>query len=128
LPIFTTQRQRFLATSLFAAELLAPAVGAAAPSLVDFDLPAGPLSISLQNFAKKTHLQLLFSSAGMADRKAPALHGRFTPDQALARLIKDSGLLCPYCQPRRKLIEPDFIGLYLVYRRSMLTAGSMDDG
>jgi iron complex outermembrane receptor protein len=106
LPIFTTQRQRFLATSLFAAELLAPAVGAAAPSLVDFDLPAGPLSISLQNFAKKTHLQLLFSSAGMADRKAPALHGRFTPDQALARLIKDSGLDADRTGPTVIVLKP----------------------
>ncbi|MDR4501823.1 MAG: TonB-dependent receptor [Nitrospirales bacterium] len=57
-----------------------------------FDIPAQSLSSALQAFGKQSGLPILYSSDVSRDRKAPALTGTYSADQALERLLKRSGL------------------------------------
>jgi len=50
-------------------------------------IPAGPLDASLLALAAQTHEQVLYSPALVAGRKAPAVSGTLTAEQALAKLL-----------------------------------------
>lgn len=54
--------------------------------------PAQPLGAALRQLARSAGVAVLFTDAAVAGRSAPALEGRYTPSQALARLLADSGL------------------------------------
>ena len=54
-------------------------------------LPAQPLEESLLEVSRLTGIQLVFTDAGLRNLRAPALNGRFTPDQLFARLLAGSG-------------------------------------
>ncbi|MNZ26930.1 Ferric aerobactin receptor precursor [compost metagenome] len=82
-----TRRLTLLASSLLLG--LSSMVQAAE---LDFDLPAASLETSLNAVAQQSGTQILFSSDIADDRNSPALHGRYTPKQALERLLVDSGL------------------------------------
>ncbi|TBU93413.1 TonB-dependent receptor [Phytopseudomonas dryadis] len=56
-----------------------------------FDLPAQPMASALTALARQGQLQILFQEAQLHDLEAPALSGRFTPRQALERLLARSG-------------------------------------
>jgi hypothetical protein len=103
---YPTTRRRLFAATFIAGLLCAPGVRAETAPVMRFDLPPGPLSASLQSFVRQTHLELLFSPAAMAGRKAPALHGRFTPDEALARLIAGSGFDVEHTSPTVIVVKP----------------------
>ncbi len=85
-----------LLTLPLAAALPAPA-WAAGPTEVEqgsrpVDIPAGPLSSSLSRFAAEAGIVLSVDGSLVAGRQAPALSGRYTPEQGLARLLEGSGL------------------------------------
>lgn len=67
---------------------------AAAPTgqVADIRLEAGPLNKSLFALAKQTGVQIMFTSHMVEGLKAPAVSGRLTPDEALARLIDGTDL------------------------------------
>lgn len=58
----------------------------------DFDIPAQPLNRALRTLAEQSGLQLAYRSAVAAGTQAPALRGRMSTAQALARLLDGSGL------------------------------------
>lgn len=64
----------------------------AAKFLVPFDLPAGPLSEVLIEFAEQADVSLLVSKSAVASLKAERLKGVMTLPQALDRLLANSGL------------------------------------
>jgi outer membrane receptor protein involved in Fe transport len=57
---------------------------------VEFNIPAGELAAALDRFAEQSGLQIV-SDQSLQGIKAPALQGRFAPEQALARLLRGSG-------------------------------------
>nr|WP_269812216.1 TonB-dependent receptor [Pseudomonas kurunegalensis] len=59
---------------------------------VNVDLPAAPLGEAINALAQQSSVQVIFASDLGAGRNAPAVKGRFTPEQALKTLLKDSGL------------------------------------
>lgn len=77
--------------SLLASSLLI-AVSAQARETLDVDLPAAPLDQAINALAHQSSVQIIFAGDLGAGREAPALKGRFTPEEALNRLLKDSGL------------------------------------
>ncbi len=66
--------------------------GEAAERLLDFDIAAQPLSGALLQFSAQSGIQMLLANERVAERRAPAVRGRMTSDQALQRLLADSGL------------------------------------
>ena len=84
-------RSRQLRLSLLASSLLI-AMSAQGREKVNVDLPAAPLGEAINALAQQSSVQVIFASDLGAGRNAPAVKGRFTPEQALQTLLKDSGL------------------------------------
>ncbi len=64
-----------------------------APTLRNFDLPAGPAEQMLDRFALQSGLQVIFPSAQVKPVYTSAVHGRFTPREALDRLVAGTSLV-----------------------------------
>jgi len=58
-----------------------------------FDIPAQPLASALRAFASQGGQQLLFDEDRLARLRAPALNGRYTPREALDRLLAGTGMV-----------------------------------
>lgn len=84
-------RSRQLRLSLLASSLLI-AMSAQGREKVNVDLPVAPLGEAINALAQQSSVQVIFASDLGAGRNAPAVKGRFTPEQALQTLLKDSGL------------------------------------
>lgn len=84
-------RSRQLRLSLLASSLLI-AMSAQGREKVNVDLPAAPLGDAINALAQQSSVQIIFASDLGAGRNAPAVKGRFTPEEALQTLLKDSGL------------------------------------
>ena len=86
------------------ASLAAAALTAALPARTEdakaISLPAGSLEAALTALAAQTGDELLYGPELVAGRKAQALSGRFTADQALARLLQDSDIVASHAGPR----------------------------
>jgi outer-membrane receptor for ferric coprogen and ferric-rhodotorulic acid len=65
----------------------------------DFDLPAQSLSQSVTDIVRTARMQVLYQGDGSRDVSAPALRGRMTVDQALARVLSGTGYTFQYTQP-----------------------------
>ncbi|MBT2323971.1 TonB-dependent siderophore receptor [Variovorax paradoxus] len=59
---------------------------------VPIQIAAQPLAQALNDLARQTRLELMVPAALVAGKTAPAVSGRFTPRQALDRLLAGSGL------------------------------------
>lgn len=95
-----------------AAPLAVQAQPAVAPAeRIAFDLPAQPLLNALRAFGRQTQYQVLYDGALIAGRQAPALNGRFTPREAIERLIAGSGLSAHSAEQGsftlRKVVAPE---------------------
>ncbi|WP_342248453.1 TonB-dependent receptor [Pseudomonas sp. OTU2001] len=84
-------RSRQLRLSLLASSLLI-AMSAQGREKVNVDLPAAPLGEAINALAQQSSVQIIFASDLGAGWNAPAVKGRFTPEEALQTLLKDSGL------------------------------------
>ncbi len=95
-PLFRFAWQRSLARRLavLAVCVLTATAGSAfaARLLVQFDVPAGPLSDSLIQLARQAQLSLLVPKSAVAGLRAAPLSGVMTPAQALQRLLAGTGL------------------------------------
>lgn len=91
------------AGSVGAIALLAAPAATAQPQpgeAVEVQLPPGPLNASLFALAQQTGVQIVFTSELVQGRRAPAVSGRLTADQALARLIAGSDLEAQKAGPK----------------------------
>ena len=59
---------------------------------VTIDLPMQPLAESLKQFSKKTGLSIAVDSELVKDKMAPAVKGNYESNEALRKLLNDSGL------------------------------------
>jgi iron complex outermembrane receptor protein len=71
---------------------LAQAPAAAAEAARAFAIDAGPLADTLSRIARESGKGLAADPALVRDRRAPAVQGRFTPEQAARRALAGSGL------------------------------------
>jgi outer membrane receptor protein involved in Fe transport len=69
-----------------------PAASATSHAARNYDIEAQPLSGALAHFARQSGLNALYPEAAVSPYRAPALHGVFTPEQALSRLLSASPL------------------------------------
>lgn len=85
----------FCMAGLIAISASAVAAGPTRNELV-FDMPAQSLSAALNSFGRQTGLSVAFYDYAVADRTAGALSGKFTPEEALQKLLENSGLQYTY--------------------------------
>ncbi|MGE8615154.1 MAG: TonB-dependent siderophore receptor [Achromobacter veterisilvae] len=107
---------------------LAAAPAHAQASAVQVDIASQPLSEALLELAEQTRLQILFAPDIVAGKTAPALRGSFTADQALAALLKGTGLRYQRQGDRFMLTagEPDMLNAVTVI--GMAERHSMTEG
>jgi iron complex outermembrane recepter protein len=89
------RRNALLLSSALAGVLLFAGAGPAAAQSVpvyQFDIPAESLGQALKDFSAASSQQIVFSDEVVGNRKAPALHGSYTRDQALSLLLQGTDL------------------------------------
>ena len=57
-----------------------------------FDIPAGSLDSAISAYESATHIRVTFSDEGMRTLASPGVRGLYTDEQALIRLLDDSGV------------------------------------
>ncbi|MBH3430893.1 TonB-dependent siderophore receptor [Pseudomonas alkylphenolica] len=92
--------------SLLASSLLLSQWSLAQSAPVDFDVPASSLEKSLNAVARQSSAQILFASDITANKTAPALKGRYTLQEALERLLGNSGLTAQERDEHTYLVVP----------------------
>ena len=70
---------------------LASAIARAEP--VDFNLPAQPAADALLAFARQAKVEILFSFDDLRTVRSTEVIGRYEPEEALSRLLRDTGFL-----------------------------------
>ncbi|MCA0369028.1 MAG: TonB-dependent receptor [Proteobacteria bacterium] len=92
-------RLSLLSCSALVACVAAFGTPACAQDAREFDIPAGALGDALQQFAAQSDQQIFFSGSLVADLRTAGLHGRYTPADALNRLLAGSGLSWSQTRP-----------------------------
>lgn len=77
---------------LAAAGTLLVSVTAAAEELQTFDIKAQPLSIALREYAQITGEQVVFFSEVGRKRASQPVHGQYTREEALQKILENTGL------------------------------------
>ena len=72
---------------------------AVAPATLPTDIPAQPLAQALEEFARHSGLQLVYVSSVVRDKKSHAVAAGLSANEALARLLKGTGLRFEYLTP-----------------------------
>ena len=70
---------------------LLPGLACATP--VEFNLPAQRAADALLAFSRQAGIEVLFSYDGLMQVSSPAVSGRLEPEEALSRLLRDTGFL-----------------------------------
>lgn len=102
------QRQIIIKTAGVLAVLLAAGqkgYAGDADKSVQFNIPAQSLSSALIRFSADTKLQVLYDSAVAEHLQAPALNGTYTPEEALGKLLKGTGLNYRYSDEKTVTLE-----------------------
>src|SRR4051812_14260463 len=84
------RRSPFLCLAIFVGSLVA-LTARAAP--VEFNLPAQAAADALLTFSEQARVEVLFSSDDLRAVTTGAVVGRYEPEDALNRLLKDTGFL-----------------------------------
>ena len=91
---------------LTAAAIVSCAGSAFAQSqLYEFDFPAQPLAQSLSGFAQASGQQIIFTREVVDNLQAPALHGAYTPDAALGKILNGTHLIAERTPSGALMIE-----------------------
>ena len=86
-------RTRWLPLALaLAVSSATPWAFAIEPASSAIHIQAQPLGAALSQLAQQTSLQVFFSPQLVAGKRAPAVEGQLSPEQALSRLLQGSGL------------------------------------
>lgn len=102
-----TYRQILLAwTSPVACLMALPTVASAAERPVTIEIQAGPLDAALLSLGTQARLKIMFTSDLVAGRRAPALRGRMTAREALARLLGDADIDVRQAAPGILVLHP----------------------
>ena len=74
--------------------------GAPEPTLLTADIPAEPLALALEAFARQTGLQLVYVSEVVRDQRSHAVPAGLGAPDALARMLQGTGLQFEALTPR----------------------------
>jgi hypothetical protein len=101
-------RLYFAALAALMATCLSPATPARAQTErgVLFDIPAGPLDVSLATLSRDAGIQLLSDSAIVAGQAGNAVKGRMTVGEALTRILAGSRLRARFTEGGAIVIAP----------------------
>ncbi|WP_256586862.1 MULTISPECIES: TonB-dependent siderophore receptor [Pseudomonas] len=69
-----------------------PVAGYAQAQEIEIDIPAQPLGTALQAFGNQANLQVLYNPADVQGKRSNAVKGKLVPTQAIAILLKGSGI------------------------------------
>lgn len=69
-----------------------------------FDIPAQALDAALAQYFRLTGVQLLYDSALTAGRRSSAVHGNYTPREAMRLLLRGTGLIARYSRANAAII------------------------
>lgn len=88
---------RTLALAIAIAACLPTYAAAAEPgttreAVIDFDIPAGDLSVALERFSTQSGIQAMYRQDLVAGKRAPMVKGSYSPSAALSRLLGGTGL------------------------------------
>lgn len=86
----------------FAAACTTPALAEAAGAV---DVPAGSLDAALTTLAGQTRQQVLYKAELVANRRAPAVKGVLTSEEALRRLLEGTGILVKRTGPNVLVLQ-----------------------
>ena len=70
------------------------------PAALAVDIPAQPLAQALAALARQTGLQLVYVSGVVLDQRSHAVSAGLSANEALARMLQDTGLKFEYLTPR----------------------------
>lgn len=79
--------------------MMASPVMAQQDAVIVIDLPAQELSESLLQLSRAARIEIGFSSDMLAGLRAPALTGRYVPQDAIRLLLRDTGLTAEFIAP-----------------------------
>jgi len=71
---------------------LAPPAGAQSPQRIGFDINQPTLSRALLDYSAQSHIVVTVRPELVEGKPAPAVKGEMTPDEALEKLLRGSGL------------------------------------
>jgi hypothetical protein len=109
---FNGSCRRWASALLIAASVLVTSERAASAQTtgsvaeLQFDIPAQPLASSLKTYSAVTNLELYYESSLMDAHRSPSLHGSFSPDVALRRLLEGTGFSVASFDPGTITILP----------------------
>lgn len=89
---FALTRHASIFTIAAALAAVAPVAASAQAAQQAFSIPAQDLTTALNDFSRVTGLQVAAQPDVLRGRRSRAVQGRFTPDQALARLTAGAGV------------------------------------
>lgn len=114
--VWSLARLTILAASGLAWSELTPAKAqrAVPEQRMDFDIPAQPLDMALTLYFRRTGVQLLYDSSLTSGRHSSRLKGRYAPREALALMLRGTGLIASYSSasaavittPERSAVSP----------------------
>jgi outer membrane receptor protein involved in Fe transport len=104
-----------------------PAASQTAPSGKSYDIPRQSLGNALTAFAEQSGIEILFAPEVVRGKRAPALRGVYTSDQALAELLRGSGLVTRKGSGTTVLIERATLSS-AAEDRTDLSSGGDDNG
>ncbi|HZF30962.1 MAG TPA: TonB-dependent receptor [Gammaproteobacteria bacterium] len=98
-------RSRILATLASLVAAGAPDASAAPPA-VEFDIPAGPLADSLDQFGEQSGLQVVYDLGVIGEQRTPAVEGAMPPREALDRFLDGTGLAWSFVNDGTVVLRP----------------------
>lgn len=84
----------------------APSIAVAQEPVVSIAVPAGPMDKSLVAVARQAQFKILFEPGLVAGLQAPALNGRYTPREAVERLLAGSNVAVDQIRPGVLVLRP----------------------
>jgi hypothetical protein len=74
--------------------------------IVTFDIPSQPLEAALERYGDLTGREVLYNSALVVGRRATAVDGSFSPEDALSRLLEGTGLSAEFLSDGSFVLAP----------------------
>lgn len=108
MPRRRTSRIALVSMAAMLSAVAGPGLAAANRSnqpVVAFNIPAQDMEGALLTFARAADVQLLLNTSDLKGMTAPSVTGRFTPSQALARLLRASALNYMWTGPNTLAIK-----------------------
>ncbi len=93
---------------------------------IDFNIAAQPLGQAITELANQADVLIGVEASLVTNKQAPALNGRFTPEQAITQLLKSSGLMAVESAPGRYTLASSSVSQDVMKMPEVKVTGFMD--